>query len=138
VIICLKYLMKFQFYILISILFISFSCISKSDNKGTVSNDIAKTVSYDTVLYFLNGQKIFRADCNSCHVVKGRLHNYLEGVVQRLGEDYLRKYITKQDSLIAAKDGYALAVKEEWNNQGNSHNFNYTDKHLKELIEYLR
>lgn len=47
-------------------------------------------------------------------------------------------YITKQDSLIMAKDKYAVNVKEAFNNQGNSHNFKYTEKQLKELIEYLR
>ncbi len=86
----------------------------------------------------MNSQKIFRTDCNTCHVTKVKHHDYLKGVVQRVGENYLMLYITKQDSLIMAKDKYAVNVKEAFNNQGNSHNFKYTEKQLKELIEYLR
>lgn len=95
-------------------------------------------VKRDTVAYFLQGQKLFRTDCNTCHVAKKRLHNYLEGVVQRVGEEYLIKYLTKQDSLINSNDKYALKLKEVYGNAGNSHNFKYDDEQLLSLIEYLR
>jgi hypothetical protein len=120
----------------VTISFFLFAC-NHSDSKNKVNND--QTIqNYDTTLFYLRGQKIFKADCNACHVTKGRLHNYLEGVVQRVGDDYLKLYLTKQDSLIESKDKYALRLKETWGNMGNSHNFDYTEIQLKEVIEYLR
>ena len=73
-----------------------------------------------------------------CHVSKRRRHNLLEGVVQRVRDDYLKLYLTRQDSLMKAKDRYAVNIKEEWGNLGNSHNYQYSEKQLQELIEYLR
>ncbi|MBX2924211.1 MAG: c-type cytochrome [Chitinophagaceae bacterium] len=87
---------------------------------------------------FEYGERIFISDCSVCHVTKKRLHNHLEGVVDRVGEDYLKLYITKQDSLVQSGDTYALQLKEVWGNMGNSHNFNYTANELAALIEYLR
>jgi hypothetical protein len=125
--------------LLVTLLIISFaSCVNGSSHQSTKTEIVSIKEPYDTTFYFLNGQKIFRNDCNACHVAKGKRHNYLEGVVQRAGEDYLKLYITKQDSLIAAKDKYALELKEKWGNLGNCHNFRYTEKQIMELIEYLR
>ena len=114
------------------------SCTNGSDHRVAKADIITINKSYDTTLYFLNGQKIFRSDCNACHVAKDRLHNHLEGVVQRVGDDYLKLYLTRQDSLIKAKDKYAVNIKEAWGKLGNSHNFQYSEKQLQELIEYLR
>ncbi len=61
----------------------------------------------------------------------------LEGVVDRLGEKYIKVYLTKQDSLVEAKDPYAIARKEAYK-MANSHNFNYTDQQLNNLISYLK
>jgi len=87
---------------------------------------------------FEKGLEIFLNDCRKCHVTKGRLHNYLDGIVDKVGVDYLKLYITKQDSLTENKDKYALAIKEEWGNQANSHNFKYSENELNLLIEYLK
>ncbi|MFN7014408.1 MAG: c-type cytochrome [Bacteroidia bacterium] len=122
--------------ILITLIFSSSSCSNQVEfetNKGTttVENLI------DSTLY-RNGYTIFKADCNACHVTKQRLHNHLEGVVDRVGEDYLKLYLTKQDSLILAKDSNALKLKELWSNLANSHNFKYTQEQLNAIIEYLK
>lgn len=130
--------MKFVFFILGSVLILLISCSSLEEENKIFSHEITRTSSYDTSEYFLNGQNIFKTDCNVCHVSKGRRHNLLEGVVQRVGDDYLKLYLTRQDSLIKAKDRYAVNIKEEWGNLGNSHNFRYSEKQLQELIEYLR
>ena len=87
---------------------------------------------------FYKGETIFKTDCNKCHVTKNRLHNYLEGVVQRVGVDYLKLYLTKQDSLVLVKDSIALQLKQFWGNMANSHNFGYTEEELKAIIEYLK
>lgn len=97
-----------------------------------VSKDDERTPEFE------EGLEIFLNDCRKCHVTKGRLHNYLDGIVDKVGVDYLKLYITKQDSLTENKDQYALAVKEEWGNQANSHNFKYSENELNLLIEYLK
>ena len=87
---------------------------------------------------FEKGLELFLRDCKKCHVKKGQRHNYLYGVVDKMGTHYIKLFITKQDSLTENKDNYTLAIKEEYGNQANSHNFNYSEKELDFLIEYLK
>ena len=84
------------------------------------------------------GKSIFRRDCRVCHAMKGRLHDYLDGVVGRVGEQYLKLYLTNQDSLTRAKDKYAIDLKERMGNMANSHNYKFSEAELKALIEYLK
>jgi hypothetical protein len=51
--------------------------------------------------------------------------------------NYLKLCITKQDSLIKAKDTHAVGLKKAFGNQGNSHNFHFTDQQMKGIIAYL-
>ena len=87
---------------------------------------------------FEKGLDIFLNDCSQCHVTKNRLHNYLDGVIEEYGEEYVAMYITRQDSLIASNDNLTLAIKKEWGNNAFNHNFNYSNEELRNLIEYLR
>ncbi|HBU77662.1 MAG TPA: hypothetical protein DEF18_06125 [Muricauda sp.] len=87
---------------------------------------------------FEKGLDVFLNDCGHCHVTKNKLHNYLDGVVEEYGEEYVSMYITRQDSLIANGDDLTMSIKKEWGNNGFSHNFNYTDEELRNLIEYLK
>jgi len=97
-----------------------------------VSKDDKRTPEFE------KGLEIFLNDCRACHVTKGQLHNYLDGIVDKIGVDYLKLYLTKQDSLIANYDKYALSIKEEWGNQVNNHNFKYSENELNLLIDYLK
>lgn len=94
--------------------------------------------SEKTTPEFELGKDIFIKDCRKCHVSKNMKHNYLSGIVKKVGTDYLKKYLTKQDSLLKAKDEYALEIKEFWGNNGTIHNFNFTENELNLLIEYLK
>jgi len=87
---------------------------------------------------FQKGLDIFLSDCKQCHVTKNRLHNYLDGVVEKYGEEFVAMYITKQDSLIENGDDLTMAIKEEWGNNANNHNFSYSDEDLDNLLEYLK
>tara|TARA_R110002051_G_scaffold69863_1_gene125655 strand:- start:1422 stop:1859 length:438 start_codon:yes stop_codon:yes gene_type:complete len=84
------------------------------------------------------GKEIFMEDCRKCHVSKYMKHNYLSGVVEKVGINYLKTYLAKQDSLLKAKDDYALELKDFWGNNGTIHKFNYTENELNLLIEYLK
>jgi mono/diheme cytochrome c family protein len=118
------------------------SCHAQPDN-STQYTDTSKTVqspelkhSIDTII-IKQGQRLFTANCSRCHKIFAT-DNYLQGVVQRVGENYLKLYLTRQDSLIKAKDKYALEVKKAFGNLGNSHNFDFSDEELNAIIAYLK
>ena len=132
------------FILCVAIVYIN-GCVSDSSRNGnqpdinsdTSSDTIYKELPVDSATYF-QGEALFIRDCNVCHVTKDRLHNYLEGVVGRVGKDYLKLYLTKQDSLTSAKDTIAMKLKKVWGNMANSHNFEYTEVDLTAIIEYLK
>jgi len=82
------------------------------------------------------GKALFSANCNSCHPIF-KTDNFLARIVDRVGAKYLKLYITKQDSLIEAKDQYALKLKDVFGNLGNSHNFVFSEEQLNAIIAYL-
>jgi mono/diheme cytochrome c family protein len=100
-------------------------------SKAIRSTDINDTIVIN------QGKTLFVTNCNSCHAIL-KTDNYLQGVVQRLGENYLKLYLTRQDSLISTKDKHALGLKREFGNLGNSHNFDFSDEQLNAIIEFLR
>ena len=99
-------------------------------------NSLKDRTQFDDTLQIAQGKSLFTANCGACHAVF-KTDNRLQGVVQRLGVNYLKIYVTKQDSLIKAKDKYALEVKRAFGNMGNSHNFQLSDKQLNAIIAFL-
>jgi hypothetical protein len=95
--------------------------------------------SEKTTPEFENGKELFLSDCNVCHKRRAIISPWhmTNGILDEMGTEYFKKYITKQDSLIIAKDLYATLIKEEYGNLGNSHNFNYSESELNDLIEYV-
>ncbi len=84
------------------------------------------------------GVSLARTHCMTCHRFNFATDNYLEGVVQLVGEKYLSLYLTKQDSLVTAHDPYAVSLKNKFGNLGNSHNFNFSKSDLEALIEFMK
>lgn len=84
------------------------------------------------------GQYIFKNQCQACHGTQYHTDFYLDGVLTRMDEKYFKLYLTKQDSLIVAKDVYALQLKRMYSNMGNSHNFDFKQNELNALIQYLK
>jgi len=90
----------------------------------------------DTTL--INKEKfIFAENCQACHPIL-KTDNFLAGIVERVGINYLKLYLTKQDSLIKAKDKYAIELKKAYGNTGNIHNFHFSDDQLNAIVAYLR
>ncbi|HEY0356448.1 MAG TPA: c-type cytochrome [Flavisolibacter sp.] len=87
---------------------------------------------------FAEGKLLFKLDCQRCHSGRDKMHNHLEGVVNRVGVDYLKLYLTRQDSLIAAKDSNALLIRRVWNSEKIYHTYMYSDHELNAIIEYLK
>ena len=106
----------------------------KNTNLGVKT--IHSTEITDDTIKINQGKSLFMTNCSSCHAI-WKTDNYLERVVQRVGVNYLKLYLTRQDSLIKAKDQYALEVKRVFGNLGNSHNFYFSDKQLNAIIAYL-
>jgi len=105
---------------------------------------IQKNKTIDSLRLMLNetnivlGTNLYTANCQMCHPSKRHSHYLFKGIVERLGVPYLKLYITKQDSLLAISDKYAKAVKEEYGNMGNSHNFKFSEFELEALIAYMK
>ncbi len=89
----------------------------------------------DTIL-ITRGKTLFKDTCGICHAV-WKTDNYLAGIVERRGAPYLKLYITKQDSLIEAKNEYALKIKESYGNLASVHNYKFSDEQLNTIIAYL-
>lgn len=87
----------------------------------------------------IEGKAIFDAECSMCHK-KGKLHDYLAGKVQEYGEEFIRDYITKEDSLLNANDKLAITINKNWNTEGDSyrHRYKFSKDELDCLIEYLK
>ncbi len=117
-------------------------CHVQPDN-STQNIDSSKTIQStelrntgDTII-INQGKILFMANCSSCHAIF-KTDNYLQGVVQRVGENYIKLYLTRQDSLVKAKDKYTLEQKKTFGNLDNSHNFDFSDKQLNAIIAYLK
>lgn len=84
----------------------------------------------------LLGKEIFMINCAACHRVYGT-DNMLRGYKERMpNTGYLRLFITCQDSLLKAKDPYALSVKTTWDTLY-IHRFRITKNEAATLESYL-
>lgn len=122
-------------FLLISLVF--YNCSADAGKSSRIDKDSNDPILIDSVL-FNKGFVLFKSDCNLCHVSKGRLHNFLDRVTTRLEEDYLKLFLTRQDSLIEAKDDYVIKLKNFWGNLDFNHQFNYSDDQLAAIIEYSK
>jgi len=116
------------------------SCDGQSPNVTATVNSSRDSLDHRTLvedtLQIAEGKLLFATNCGACHAVF-KTDNYLQGIVQRLGANYPKIYITKQDSLIKANDEYALEAKQAFGNMGNSHNFRFSDEQLNAIIAFL-
>ncbi len=114
------------------------SCNNRQEQTAkspSLTNNSALTELEDTAL-INKGKFLFVKNCGACHKVTGT-DNYLAGVVERVGKDYLKLYMTKQDSLVKAKNSYALELKNTFGNLANVHNFKFPNEQLDAIIAYL-
>ena len=112
-------------------------CSGDSGKNSRIDEGFNDQIFIDSVL-FNKGLVLFESDCNRCHVSKGRLHNYLDRVTTRMEEDYIKLFLTRQDSLIEAKYDYVIKLKNFWGNLDFNHQFSYSDDQLDAIIEYLK
>ena len=124
--------------VVVAIVFIAFTTNIMGKRASDLNDDIEIVKESKVSQLYIDGENLFVKDCRVCHVSKEMKHNYLEGVIEKVGLNYLKLYLTKQDSLITVEDKYAIAIKKEYNNMPNSHNFKYSEEELNAIIEYLK
>ena len=113
--------------------------VSRSKHEINISKTEIDSLKKNlTTTKYNYGIALAKAHCMTCHGFNFGTDNYLEGVVQRVGEKYLSIYLTKQDSLINAHDPYAISLKNKWGNLGNSHNFKFSQSDLEALMEIMK
>jgi cytochrome c oxidase subunit 2 len=85
------------------------------------------------------GKIIFEQKCSACHTIGGgnQVGPDLSGVTQRRPEDWLLRFITAPDKLIAAKDPTATALVKQFN-QIVMPNLGLTDGEARSLLDHLR
>ncbi|GAB5417991.1 MAG: hypothetical protein Crog4KO_14440 [Crocinitomicaceae bacterium] len=83
---------------------------------------------------------IFKAKCATCHyLTKDATGPKLIGILDRVpSEDWLRNFITNEDSLTRIKDSATLAIQKMKPTSGN-HNFqSLSENQLNTLIDYIQ
>ena len=85
------------------------------------------------------GQIYYEKNCVMCHGQRRGLHNMLRDALLREDYDfqYLKNYITKQDSLVNAGNKEAIAKRNEYNS-AYLHSFELTDNEIKAILFYLK
>ncbi|MFD1604313.1 c-type cytochrome [Flavobacterium artemisiae] len=86
------------------------------------------------------GKKYFEKNCYGCHANKGAKDNHLENAIQsdKYNYQFLKNFITKQDSLLKNKNKDALALKDWSNNNTYVHNFELNESEIKAILYYLK
>ncbi|MBE8728331.1 c-type cytochrome [Flavobacterium hungaricum] len=86
------------------------------------------------------GKKYFEKNCYGCHADKGAKDNHLENAIQndKYNYQFLKNFITKQDSLLKNKNKEALALKDWSNNNSYVHNFEFNESEIKAILYYLK
>ncbi|MFT3705125.1 MAG: c-type cytochrome [Agriterribacter sp.] len=125
--------------VFITVAMLVISCHNHSSGNASLQTiDSSRLRNKEDTVLINQGKLLFKQNCNTCHSVF-KTDNYLEGIVDYLGADYLKLYLTKQDSLIRAKDTYALQIKKLYGNQfANAHNYTFSDAQLNAIIAFLK
>jgi mono/diheme cytochrome c family protein len=122
--------------ILFLCLFLCSGCFNESEPEilgcGVIDNSPTEVLTVET-------PDIFKARCAVCHHFNKDLTGpKLEGILDRVpSEEWLRNYIMNEDSLIEAKDEYALKI-ARWSHVRGIHNHSDLSKQdLDTLIRYI-
>ena len=111
-------------------------CNDSQDQQKDNASSTVTTNAEDTIL-INQGKALFKDTCGACHAVL-KTDNYLAEIAGRLGTDYLKLYITKQDSLIKVKKEYALEINKSYGNLASVHNYKLSNEQLNAIIAFLK
>lgn len=84
------------------------------------------------------GQAVFKQKCAACHEAGGRsVGPDLAGVVERRGEDWLRRWLRAPDRMIREKDPVAVELLARHGNVAMP-NLDLTEGEIENLVEFMR
>lgn len=118
------------------LIILCFSCKKKEEQNDFYEN-LEK--GKKEKLLFNVGKVYFQNNCKGCHR-KGGTDNFLEFTIKedKYEFDFLKAYITNQDSLIKSGNEEALRIKVEFNNLPYRHKFDLNDNEVKSIIYYIK
>lgn len=129
-------MIKLRRNILILILLVCFGCFNEKNTKNEPQAICGVTFDNRTER---SQPQIFKKKCATCHSYHSDMTGpKMSGILDRVpSKEWLRKFITNQDSLIEVEDKYTLEIMEwsavEWN-----HNFDDLEKaDLDTLLNYI-
>lgn len=124
--------------ILIGILFISISCNKSNKNQKLETKEF--TLDQKQIILEKVGQIYYKRNCTDCHGRKGVTDQFLEYAIKsdQYEFEFLRAYLTNQDSLLKNKNLIALGLKDTWNNHPYLHKFDMNDEEIKAILHYLK
>ncbi|MEZ4792669.1 MAG: c-type cytochrome [Gelidibacter sp.] len=127
--------MRIAFLIPFFLLFLA----CKESNKTPISKK--EEVSFEQKQLALEkiGQIYYERNCIKCHGKRGVKDQLLEYAIKadKYEFDFIKAYVTNQDSLIKNGNKIALGLKD-WSNQDYLHRFDVNDNEIKAIIYYLK
>ncbi|WP_435261833.1 c-type cytochrome [Tenacibaculum sp. nBUS_03] len=124
--------------LLISLLFILISCNTSNEKQNLGKNGL--TFEQQQIVLEKIGQIYYMKNCKICHGKKGVKDQFIEYAIKndRYEFDFLKRYLTNQDSLLKNGNKTALELKEIWNNSPYIHKFEMNENEIKSIIYYLK
>lgn len=106
----------------------------------TVLLGIALSASFSTFAQdATEGQKLFEANCVSCHAINEKLVGpALKDVHTRRQEGWLIKWIKNSQAMIKAGDPIAVQLSEEYNGAVMNSFENFSDNDVKNILAYIK
>ena len=94
--------------------------------------------SYGHASRFPEGEKLFKANCASCHKVDKRLVGpMLQGATERNSMEWLIDFTRDSQAMIEAGDPYAVAIYEAYNKTQMTSFPNLTDEDIMQIYAYI-
>lgn len=89
---------------------------------------------------YIVGKTLFENQCNACHKIHRRKKSNLDYSFDKenFDHDFLKKFITKEDSSVSVKNKLALKILENFSQYYITHNFSFFDTEATAIIHYIQ
>lgn len=132
--------MKSTYYGIIIAFLVTITACKNAGNQpdGIVPKEVKAQYPEATILEKA-GEVLYNTHCKMCHANRSAKDNMLRAAVvsEQYEFEYLRQYITKQDSLVNGGNKEVIAKREEYNS-AYLHSFELTDNEVKAILFYLK
>lgn len=84
------------------------------------------------------GKKLYKDNCESCHISKRHGHYKLDQMHEKLGDEYFSLFVRKEDSLLAIADEQTIHINESYGGNIYIHSFAFSALEMQQLMTYIR